>query len=69
MGVTKLIELSPHSIGPTPVNLELTAEVLNVFNMTNTVAYTWVANASGIWRRIPTRLTPRTFNVRLRLTF
>jgi outer membrane receptor protein involved in Fe transport len=69
MGVTKLIELSPKSIGPTPVNLELTAELLNVFNMTNTVAYTWVANASGVWSRIPTRLTPRTFNIRLRLTF
>jgi outer membrane receptor protein involved in Fe transport len=69
MGVTKLIELSPKSIGPNPVHLELTAELLNVFNMTNTVSYTWVANASGIWSRIPTRLTPRTFNVRLRLTF
>ncbi|MFV1980435.1 MAG: TonB-dependent receptor plug domain-containing protein, partial [Rhodothermia bacterium] len=69
MGATKTIELSPKSVGPTPINLELTAELLNVFNMTNTVAYTWVANASGIWSRIPTRLTPRTFNVRLRLTF
>jgi len=69
MGATKTIELSPKSVGPTPVNLEFTAEILNVFNMTNTVAYTWVANASGIWSRIPTRLTPRTFNVRLRLTF
>jgi hypothetical protein len=69
MGATKTIELSPTSLGPSPVNLSFTAEILNVFNMTNTVAYTWVANASGIWSRIPTRLTPRTFNIRLRLTF
>ncbi|MEX0822698.1 MAG: TonB-dependent receptor [Rhodothermales bacterium] len=63
MGVTKGIEFEDL------LELELTAEVLNVFDMTNTVAYTWVPNGSGIWERIPTRLTPRTFNVRLRLTY
>lgn len=63
MGITKLIDFG-ESVG-----LELTAELLNVFDMTNTVAFTWVPNDEGIWQRIPTRLTPRTFNVRARLDF
>jgi len=41
----------------------------SVLNMTNTVAYTWIPNREGIWERVPTRLTPRTFNVRMRVTF
>ncbi len=49
--------------------LELTAEILNIFDMTNTVAYAWVPDAAGIWQRVPTRLTPRTINVRLRTSF
>ena len=52
-----------------PLRLELTAELLNVFDMTNTVAYSWIPDAQGVWQRIPTRLTPRTINVRLRATF
>jgi hypothetical protein len=52
-----------------PISLELTAEILNLFNMTNTVAYTWVPDASGIWNRVPTRLTPRTINVRATVVF
>ena len=52
-----------------PISIELTAELLNLFDMTNTVAYTWIPNAAGIWTRIPTRLTPRTLNVRLRVGF
>lgn len=67
-GVTKFITLTDKGISQ-PVKLELTAELLNVFNMTNTVAYSWIPDASGIWQRVPTRLTPRTFNVRLRVTF
>ena len=51
-----------------PVRLELTAELLNVFNMINTVAYSWLPDGHGIWQRIPTRLTPRTFNLRIRAT-
>lgn len=66
MGVTK-------KITPTQTNsrvaIEVTAEFLNVFNMVNTVSYTWVPDASGIWQRIPTRLTPRTFNVRATVRF
>ncbi len=52
-----------------PVKLQLTGELLNVFDMINTVSYSWVPDASGIWNRIPTRLTPRTINVRVRLEF
>ncbi len=63
LGVTKEIEFGG------PLRLSLTAELLNVFDMTNTVAYTWVPNGDGIWERIPTRLTPRTFNVRARLEY
>ena len=65
-GVTKEIELS-RGDRAAPVRLQLTAELLNVFDMINTVAYSWVPGAEGIWRRVPTRLTPRTFNVRLRV--
>jgi len=50
------------------LNIALTAELLNIFDITNTVAYNWVPNADGIWQRVPTRLTPRTINVRLRAT-
>lgn len=63
MGVTKLIDFSG------AFRLELTAELLNVFDMTNTVAFSWVPDGDGIWQRVPTRLTPRTFNVRARLDF
>ncbi len=71
MGVTKNIavfEGKRHS----DVKLQLTAEILNVFDMVNTVAYTWIPSGgatSSTWNRVPTRLTPRTLNARLRLEF
>ncbi len=65
-GVTKEIQLFERE-GRAPVQMHLTAELLNVFDMLNTVAYSWIPGAEGIWRRVPTRLTPRTFNVRLRI--
>ena len=52
-----------------PIQLQLTGEILNLFNMVNTVSYYWVPDQSGIWNRIPSRLTPRTINLRLRLEF
>lgn len=68
MGITK--ELIAFDKGfSAPVRLNLTAEVLNVFDMVNTVAYNWVPTANGIWNRIPTRLTPRTINVRMLVQF
>lgn len=66
MGVSKTI--LPSSIR-SDLKVELTAEILNVFDMVNTVSYSWVPDASGIWQRIPTRLTPRTFNVRATVQF
>ncbi len=65
-GATKIITLSNRS---KPLQLEITAEVLNIFNIINTVAYSWLPDATGIWQRIPTRLTPRTINLRLRTSF
>ncbi|MEM1271774.1 MAG: TonB-dependent receptor, partial [Bacteroidota bacterium] len=70
LGATKTLNLLPRSFADrTPVRLHLTGEVLNVFDMVNTVAYTWVTGSEGIWNRIPTRLTPRTINLRARVTF
>ena len=67
-GVTKFITVMEQALH-NPLRLELTAELLNVFDMTNTVAYSWIPDAAGVWQRVPTRLTPRTINVRLRATF
>jgi hypothetical protein len=69
LGITKEAVLAQRSPTGNPVRLELTGEVLNVFDMTNTIAYSYVADAQGVWQRIPTRLTPRTVNVRMRLQF
>ena len=66
MGATKRLTLFDEIAGH-PVEATLGAELLNVFDMVNTVAYTWIPNQAGIWNRIPTRLTPRTYNVRFTL--
>ena len=68
MGLTKNLTVFEQGLSR-PVELELTGEILNVFDMVNTVAYTWEPTSSGSWQRVPTRLTPRTFNVRMRLIF
>lgn len=68
MGATKRVNVGT---GPTgnPLSLKLTAEVLNVFNMKNTITYSWIASGTGFFEGVPTRLTPRTVNVRVRLDF
>lgn len=66
IGATK--EIPPERTG-TRMRIELTAEILNLFDMINTVSYSWIPDAGGIWQRIPTRLTPRTINVRLSVRF
>jgi hypothetical protein len=66
MGITKTLEVGNIG-GVRPLRLQVTGEILNVFDMVNTVAYSWVPAGDGIWRRIPTRLTPRTINVRARI--
>ena len=65
-GVTKIITLSQRERA---FKLEVTAEMLNIFDIINTVAYSWLPDATGVWQRIPTRLTPRTINLRLRTSF
>jgi hypothetical protein len=67
LGATKEIELVEEGISK-PVTLDLTLEVLNLFDMDNTVAYTWTGTGEDI-TRVPKRLTPRALNARLRLTF
>ena len=68
MGATKRVVVG-RSFSGRPMHLRLTGEVLNVFNMKNTIRFTWVAAGNGFWDGVPTRLTPRTINVRLRLDF
>ncbi len=68
MGITKEVVVADRA-GRAPVALEITGEILNVFNMINTVAYSWIPRSDGIWTRVPTRLTPRTINVRMGLRF
>ena len=65
-GATKSLDLVA---GAHPLKLEATAELLNVFDITNTVSYSWIPDATGVWQRVPTRLTPRTLNLRLRVQF
>ncbi|MFB6278402.1 MAG: TonB-dependent receptor domain-containing protein [Salinibacter sp.] len=64
VGATKRIQVAKNGIGG-PINLELTIEVLNMFDMDNTVDYRWTRN----FERVPKRLTPRSLNARLNLTF
>ncbi len=68
IGATKTLELTRLPNGR-PIHLELSGELLNMFDMTNTVDYSWIPGQNGIWKRIPTRLTPRTFNLRIRVRF
>ncbi|HLA63957.1 MAG TPA: hypothetical protein VK610_05995, partial [Rhodothermales bacterium] len=65
MGATKSASLG--TVRGWVVRLGLTAEVLNVFDQGNTIAYNFVDSGQGFFEGIPTRLTPRTVNVRLRL--
>jgi hypothetical protein len=68
MGISKEVTVAQRGIRQ-PVVLQITGEILNVFNMVNTVAYSWIPRSDGIWTRVPTRLTPRTINVRMGLRF
>ncbi len=68
MGITKEVVVTERANG-IPVRMELTGEILNVFNMVNTVAYSWIPRSDGILTRVPTRLTPRTINVRMGVRF
>jgi hypothetical protein len=69
LGATKRLTLTDEGVAGRPVTLDLTVELLNVFDMDNTVTFFWSATDEGQWRRVPRRLTPRTLNARLRLAF
>ena len=51
----------------------LTFEISNLFNYSNIISYSWIMvleeNGKNGYRAVPNRLTPRLFNVRLRLEF
>ena len=66
MGTTK--ELAFTRRGEERARLAVTAELLNVFDMDNEVAFNWVS-AGTQWVRQLIRLTPRTVNLRARLTW
>ena len=71
LGATKELNVGRSPTGG-PLELLATVEVLNVFDQTNTVAYSWVEqvqNGRRFFEAVPTRLTPRTLNVRVRMDF
>ncbi|WP_420456143.1 TonB-dependent receptor [Rubrivirga sp.] len=71
LGATKRLRLASLPTGD-PLELLATVEVLNVFDQTNAVGYSWVeqfSNDRRIYTAVPTRLTPRTINVRFRVDF
>ncbi len=71
LGATKKLRVGTSPTGA-PLNLRATVEVLNVFDQTNTIAYSWVEQVQEgrrFFTAVPTRLTPRTLNVRFRVDF
>ena len=71
LGATKELRLGTAPTGA-PLQLRATVEVLNVFDQTNTVAFSWVEQVEDgrrTFTAVPTRLTPRTLNVRVRFDF
>ncbi len=71
LGVTKSLQIKRKSTADNNLlpKLALSLEVLNIFDMKNTISYTWIDPGTHLWERVPTRLTPRTFNTRLRVQF
>ena len=71
LGATKRLRVGT-AVGGGPLEMLATVEVLNVFDQTNVVAQSYVEqNNSGrrTFLAVPTRLTPRTLNVRVRFDF
>lgn len=69
IGASRDVTVFKSGFSGAPVVLELTGELLNVFDQINTISYYWVPDATGIWNRIPTHLTRRTINVRASVRF
>ena len=71
MGATKRLNVG-RAVSGGPLTMAATVEVLNVFDQDNVVAETYVEQSGGGRRTfltVPTRLTPRTLNVRVRFDF
>ena len=71
MGATKRVRVGTAVAGG-PLEMFATVEVLNVFDQDNVIAQTYVEQNTGgrrLFLAVPTRLTPRTINVRLRFDF
>ena len=71
MGATKRLRVGTAVAGG-PLVMLATVEVLNVFDQTNVIAQSYVEQINGSRRAflaVPTRLTPRTINVRIRMDF
>ena len=47
----------------------ITAEVLNILQISNTVSYMWVSDVSGRQWAVPNYLTPLRINVKLIMNF
>ena len=69
-GFRKSFDLAERSfVSDLPVTLQLSAELLNIFDVVHTISYDWVPTSGTLAAYIPTRLTPRTFNLSARLDF
>ncbi|MFN3597919.1 MAG: TonB-dependent receptor [Rubricoccaceae bacterium] len=68
VGATKKLRLG-RAVSGGPLFLHATAEVLNVFDMKNVIAYSFVGDDGRAFQAVPTRLTPLTINTRLRVDF
>ncbi|WP_022836525.1 TonB-dependent receptor [Salisaeta longa] len=66
VGAVKRIALSD---ARAPMHLSLSFEILNLFDMTNTVGYSWFVDGRDTWTRVPKHLTPRAINVGAKLSF
>jgi hypothetical protein len=50
-------------------NAWISLEIFNLFDVSNTISYTWVSDVSGRQYAVPNYLTPRQINLKLRVDF
>lgn len=43
----------------------VSAEILNLLQIKNTISYIWVKDVNNLLRGVPNYLTPRQFNIKL----
>jgi len=46
-------------------NMWVSAEILNLLQIKNTISYIWVKDVNNLLRGVPNYLTPRQFNIKL----